>query len=131
VGHSGPPDHLSNSSAFIGGPKIDGKFKMSAKHGSFTPERRSKVDKVETPKHGGARPGAGRPRGSKSWRTLAVERAVREMDAAVKAAGRELSPLDLRVAVANARGAPPSLRRKAQRWVAPYLAAQAVLRRGR
>ena|SRR5437763_16238639 len=97
---------------------------MSAKHGSFTPERGSKVDKVETPKHGGARPGAGRPRGSKSWRTLAVERAVREMDAAVKAAGRELSPLDFMVAVANAS-------RKAQRWVAPYLAAQAVLRRGR
>jgi len=68
---------------------------------------------------------------AKSWRTLALEAAIREADADAKAAGRELEPLDLILAVANARGAPAWRRRKAQKFAAPFLAAQEVLRRRR
>jgi hypothetical protein len=65
--------------------------------------------------HGGARPGAGRPKGSKSAATLKKQAAL------ARAAAKNLMPIAYLLSVMRDKTLPRTTRMDAAKWVAPYI----------
>jgi hypothetical protein len=65
--------------------------------------------------HGGARPGAGRPKGRKSTSTLKKQAAL------ARAAARNLMPVEYLLSIMRDKSLARNVRMDAAKWVAPYI----------